>query len=293
MTKSKKIIKKLKEKQVKQKEVKNKLAEKISDTFSKKELQAILTSGKFHEVPQVPSYPEINFKGKTVKFGVLTDTHIGSIFFHEEWLKAAFKMFREEGCKVVTHSGDVTEGLSNRPGHVYELTHIGYDQQKKYAIDLFKEYNKTNLPMYMIDGNHDRWYIKSNGALIVKDIVKELDFAHFLGHDSGDFKVNGAKIRLWHGEDGSSYATSYRLQKLVESITGGFKPDLIIAGHTHKQCYIFERHIQVVSGGAMCAQSSWMKSKRLANHAGFHIVTITTNKKGIARCNVEWLPFYG
>lgn len=289
----KKPVKKIAQKLNKEDAAKIKLAEKINSTFSKKEIRAILTSGKFYDVPQVPKYPKINFKGKTFKFGILTDTHIGSVFFHEEWLKTAFKMFRDEGCKFITHSGDVTEGLSNRPGHVYELTHIGYDQQKAYVIDLFNKYNNTKLPMYMIDGNHDRWYLKSNGALIVKDIVKELSFAKFLGHDSGEFKVNNIIIQLWHGEDGSSYATSYRLQKLVEAITGGFKPNIIIAGHTHKQCYIFERHIHVLSGGACSAQSSFMKSKKLANHAGFYIANVTTNSRGVARFGVEWFPFYG
>jgi predicted phosphodiesterase len=293
MAGSKKIVNKLKEKQKQQKEKKNKLAEKMCQEFSAKELQTILRSGKFHEAPIKPKYPQVDFTGKVIKFGVISDSHIGSIFYHTEWLKEAFKMFRKENCSFIVHSGDVTEGMSNRPGHVYELTHIGYDQQRNYAIEEFTKYNTTNIKIFFIDGNHDRWYIKSNGSLIVKDIVNELDNTEFIGHDSGDIKVNNAIIRLWHGEDGSSYATSYRLQKVIESITGGLKPDMLIAGHVHKQGYFFDRHIHVLSAGALCAQSSWMKSKRLANHSGFHVVELHINKCGISRCKVEWFPYYG
>ena len=62
--------------------------------------------------------------------------------------------------------------MSHRPGHIYELTHLGYAQQKDYAVKLFSQWTDTEI--YAIDGNHDRWYIKSNGSLIVKDIDKEL-----------------------------------------------------------------------------------------------------------------------
>jgi len=295
MTAKKLPIKKLKKTQKSQNiPLKNqKLSEKLLKEFSKKEIQTILQSGKLHEKPIEAKYPKINFTGKKIKFGVISDTHIGSVFFHEEWLKEAFIQFKKEQCEFICHCGDVVEGMSNRPGHVYELTHVGYDQQKKYTIEILAKFNNSKIKMFFIDGNHDRWYIKSNGALIVKDIAKELPFAEFLGHDCADIKLNSAKLRVWHGEDGSSYATSYRLQKVIESFTGGEKPDILLTGHVHKQGYFFERHIHVLSAGAVCSQSTWMRSKRLTNHAGFHIVELQINKVGISRCKVEWFPFYG
>ena len=288
-----KIIGKLKEKQ-KKKTAKSKLLDKIENQFTAEELKTILASGKLHVTPTKPQYPKIDFGKDVFKIGVISDTHIGSIWYHAEWLKKAFEQFNKVNVDIVTHSGDVVDGLSNRPGQVYELDYVGYAQQKKYAIEQFNIYNTKKIPMYLIDGNHDRWYIKNSGSLIVEDIVKEFDFeAEFLGHDSGNIVVDSADIMLWHGEDGSSYATSYRLQKVIEAFTGGEKPDVLIAGHTHKQGYFFERHVQVVSAGAMCSQSSWMKSKRLANHSGFWIVELGLNYKGVGRCSVEWFPFYG
>ena len=99
-------------------------------------------------------------------------------------------------------------------------------------------------------------------------------------------------LKLFHGEDGSSYATSYRVQKVIEAYTGGEKPNMLILGHVHKQIYMFERNIHCISAGALSRQSSWMRSKRLVNHSGFHVVEITVNKTGISRCKVEWFPFY-
>jgi len=283
-----KKLKKIQEKEFSSKDIA--LLKKLKNKFTDKELQNILNSGFDLYNSQNRHINNINFSGSVIKFGVLTDTHIGSIFFKEKLFFKAIEMFEKEKCKFITHSGDVTDGLSNRQGHVYELTHIGFNQQLEYAINLF---SKVKIPIYSVDGNHDRYYIKSAGAIIVKEIAKQIKNFTFLGHDIAEFTINqGIKICLWHGEDGSSYATSYRLQKIVESLTGGSKPNMIIAGHTHKHNYSFERNVHILSAGACSLQSSYMKSKRLANHAGFWIVDLTVNKKSIVKCKVEWFPFY-
>ena len=283
-----KRLKKIQKKEFSSKDIA--LLKKLKNKFTEKEIKNILNSGFDIYNSQNRHINNINFTGSVIKFGVITDTHIGSIFFKEKLFFKAIEMFEKESCKFITHSGDVTDGLSNRQGHVYELTHIGFNKQLEYAVNLF---SKVKIPIYAVDGNHDRYFIKSAGAKIVKEISKQVKNFTFLGHDIAEFSINqGIKICLWHGEDGSSYATSYRLQKIVESLTGGSKPNMIIAGHTHKHNYSFERNVHILSAGACSLQSSYMKSKRLANHTGFWIVELTVTKKSIVRCKVEWFPFY-
>lgn len=266
------------------------LLKTLKERFTEQELKTIIKSGFDVNNLQNQKAINLNFTGEKIKFGVISDTHIGSIYFKEKMLFKALEIFHKEKCKFITHSGDVSDGLSNRQGHIYELTHIGYTKQRQYCQDLL---SKTNLNIYAIDGNHDRYYQKSSGALLVKDLSERLKNFYFLGHDFGEFYLNkNIKVCLWHGEDGNSYATSYRLQKIIESFTGGDKPNLLIAGHTHKQGYFFDRHIHVISAGALSLQSRWMKSKRIANHTGFWIVELTFNYKSIVRCNSEWFPFY-
>jgi predicted phosphodiesterase len=242
-------------------------------------------------MPGLKKVPIINFTGERIRIGAITDTHIGHKRFSEERLMAAFEQFALKGVDMIVHAGDVTEGMSHRSGHVYELDHIGYDAQKTEAIRLFSRW--TDTPIYAIDGNHDRWYIKSNGAIIVKDIADMLDNFHFLGHDEGDISLKGKSIlKLWHGEDGSSYALSYRLQKIIESLSGGEKPGVLIAGHVHKYVNIFERNVYAVSVGCIEAQTQWMRGKRISAHTGFSILDIWVNDDGISKCGVVWYPFY-
>ena len=268
---------------------KSRLLSQIADTYSETELKAIANGGRI--VPGMTKVPVIDFEGERIRIGNITDTHIGSTQFSDQRLYQAFDEFRKEKVDFITHSGDVTEGMSNRPGHVYELSHIGYDRQKEYALELFSQWADTDV--YMISGNHDLWFLKSSGAMVVKDIASALDNYHYIGDGEGDISLKGqATLKLWHGEDGNSYALSYRLQKIAESLSGGEKPNAMICGHTHKYVKIFERNIWIVSAGSIQAQTQWMRGKRIAAHVGFCIMDLWVNKSGISKMRETWYPFY-
>lgn len=268
---------------------KTKIMSQIAQNYSDKELEAIAKGGRI--VPGYGKVPVISFEGQRIRVGAMTDTHIGSVKMPPERIYQAFDEFRKEKVDFITHSGDVTEGMSNRPGHIYELTALGYDLQKSNAIDIFRQWTDTDV--YAIDGNHDRWFLKSNGAKIVQDIGAVIPNFHFIGHDEGDISLKGkAILKLWHGEDGNSYALSYRLQKILESLTGGEKPNAMICGHTHKYVDIFERHVFCTSVGSMQSQTPWMRGKRIAAHAGFAIIDYWVNDKGICKKTSTWYPFY-
>jgi predicted phosphodiesterase len=181
--------------------------------------------------------------------------------------------------------------MSNRPGHVYELSEIGFERQKKKCVELFSQWTDTDV--YAISGNHDQWYIKSNGANLVGDMEKEIPNFHFLGHDEADISLNGnAVLKLWHGGDGSSYALSYRLQKILESLSGGEKPNILIAGHVHKYVSIFERNVYCISAGTLERQTAWMRGKRISAHVGFVIADYWVDEHGVSKMGHVWHPYY-
>lgn len=261
---------------------------RITERYSDKELAAIAKGARITD--QALRVPNIKFEGESVKIGVLTDTHIGSLYFQESLLLQAFDVFARESVDMVVHSGDVTEGMSNRQGHVYECTELGYDAQLRKAIELLDQCPAT---LYAIDGNHDRWFTKSAGALIVKDICEHVPQAEYLGQDEADLYLNDKiRLRLWHGEDASSYATSYRVQKLVEAFAGGDKPHILVCGHTHKQGYFFERNIHCFSAGSIQMQSKWMRGKRIAAHVGFWIIEPCITNDSVPYVKSTWYPFY-
>lgn len=265
--------------------------QRIANTFTASELSAIAKGGRI--VPGQKRVPVVEFNGVRIRLGILSDTHIGSKYTHDEHIHQCFDEFDKADVDIVLHAGDVTEGMSKRDGHVYELSHIGYDAQKKKAIELLGMWDKT--PSYVIDGNHDRWYLKNAdvGANIVKNVCDELPNWNYLGHDTGIVSLGGrATVQLWHGGDGSSYALSYRLQKIVESLPGGEKPSILIAGHVHKYVNIFERNIYCLSPGSLQRQTDWMRGRRIGAHVGFCIADVCVNKSGVSKFTNTWYPFY-
>lgn len=264
------------------------LMKELAKRYSRQEL-ARLAKGNLIS----PNHDTVQhtFDGDELTIGVISDTHLGSIYTDPNMLFMAFDEFAKQGVDFITHSGDVFEGMSNRAGHIYECSHLGFTAQLEHGIDVFGRW--TDTPIYMIDGNHDRWYIKSNGAIIVKELAEALPNVRFIGHDEGDIEIGNVVIKLWHGEDGSSYAYSYRIQKLVEAFTGGQKPNVLICGHTHKALgHMFDRNIHCTSAGAIQQQSKWMRSKRHANHTGFFIIRMVLTENEVVSYRPEFFPFY-
>ncbi len=258
----------------------------IADRYNPKELSEL---AKGHRPAR--SGAVLDFAGERVKILALTDTHIGSAYTDEAYIDAAIQEGMRQGCDIAVHAGDVTEGMSGRDGHVYELSRIGYKAQRDAAIEAL---SRWNMPWYMIAGNHDAWYLAKAdaGADIVEDICAAIPHANYLGLHEGDIDISGVKVRLWHGEDVGSYATSYRLQKLIESFSGGEKPAVLLCGHTHKAGYFFERNVHAVTLGSIQKQSAWMRRKRLPAHCGFWILDMTIGDGEVKSFTSTFYPFY-
>jgi predicted phosphodiesterase len=235
---------------------------------------------------------KIVISGESFSFGYFSDAHIGSKYFNPELFAYMVKFFQEQKPDFILNPGDHLEGMSGRPGHVYELAQIGLSQQLKYAVELYGQLD--NFDHYGIDGNHDQWYFKKGdqGTVVGEELQKSLSRYHNLGQDEATFTVNGINIMLYHGGDGTAYATSYKLQKLIESLSGGLKPHIILSGHYHKSLYMFNRGVHGLECGTLCGQTGWMKGKKIPAHMGFGIVRVFYNHRGVERFVHEFIPWY-
>jgi predicted phosphodiesterase len=261
---------------------------KIRDKFSDEELASLLTM----DTSKKPkSEALLTFEGEDFKLLALSDTHIGSMYFDDDFLLAAMAEGRKQGCTAMLHGGDVVEGMSTRPGQIYELTQVGYAAQRNKAVELLKQWER---PLYFILGNHDLWTNTKSGVGtdLGEDLALRIPQSTYLGIHEGTVKVNGATFMLWHGEDGSSYASSYRVQKIIEAFTGGEKPNVLLTAHTHKALYLFDRNIHAVSTGSIQRQSGFMRYKRLAAHTGFWIIGGKIRDGEIVQFTPTWYPFY-
>ena len=262
--------------------------DRLRAQYSPEELQALAEGRGF---ARHVDYPSISLTGTRHRLAVISDTHIGSRFSPYEWHDIVAEKVRELGCECVLHCGDLTEGMRiRRVGtQMYELSDLGFEAQRDRAVEAMSKYG---IPIYAISGNHDAFFKEYAGADIVKAVADRVEGFEYLGYDTADIKVDGATIRLWHGGDGNSYALSYRLQKVIESMTGGTKPGILLAGHVHKFCYIFERNVHAISCPCMQMQTDWMRGKKLAAHTGFLVLDFEVHEGCISNLSVRLFPFY-
>ena len=251
--------------------------------LSKSELVKIVNSLE-NKVPK-PKTTLKSYLGKHEKIGVFSDSHIGAKEFDEQMFQQMGQTFRDEGIKKVYCVGDVLEGMSGRPGHIYELSQIGFSKQIKYAEKLFKD-NLSEFEIFGINGNHDDWYMmKNNGGMDVgEELEARLDNYHHLGSMEADIEIaKGIKMRMFHPNDGTAYAISYKMQKKIESMDEDDKPDILLQGHYHKLEYLHLRGVHGVDCGTLCGQTKWMKGKKIAAHKGYLTLEMDFGKDGIGK----------
>ena len=169
-----------------------------------------------------------------LKLLLISDTHLSSKYDRVDILNYLYAKAEDTNTSYILHAGDVTDGLSNRPNHIYDLKEVSYTGQRDYAVHY---YPTSSIPTYLIAGNHDLWWIQRCGADIVKDISSLRPDLHYLGSDCEDLKINKLRIRLYHGKGGSTYAKSYRLQKYLDTVPLEERPHLLVTGHIHQSLY--------------------------------------------------------
>lgn len=269
---------------------KSALLEKLGSTLSDQELKALVDSACYSSRNVKTKFVETEQTGY-FKFIATGDSHIGHNKFREDWWEFMVERGIKENVDFMYHTGDLLEGMSGRPGHVYELAQIGFENQFAKAKELIKG---IPFDLRMINGNHDNWYTgkADQGINVGIRLEQALENVIYLGNDEADDVVNGVKIKLWHGNDGASYALSYRTQKFVEQLYGGEKPNILLAGHAHKSIFYQTRNIHIFETGTTCMQTSFMRGKKLAAHTGFWIVEVWCDHNGVTRIRPEWNAFY-
>lgn len=260
-----------------------------------KDLKNILASGKGEKNgPQSHHSYQVPFNSKRIKFGVVSDPHIGHKNYQPQIMEHAAKYGKRQGWEFLMMPGDILEGMSGRDGHVYELSHLGATEQLNYGVEQLSQFE---MPIYGItaSNSHDGWYSskKNMGLEIGPELEKKIENFHFLGYDEADLELdNGLKLRMRHPGDGTAYAESYKLQKYINSITGGDKPNFLAQGHYHKALYMLYRNIHAIESGSLESQTIFMKKRNTPSVTGYWNIDMAGDETGISRIRPEFVAFY-
>ena len=231
-------------------------------------------------------------KDNLIRFGMTGDRHNGSLYAHTDALHAFYDNLASNGIELVLDAGDIFAGHRVYKGQEFELRDLGFDAQ----IERLKHDAPVGIRTRFITGNHDASFKNAAGVSVGQMIQQCLPGYEFLGEDQARIQFdtpNGPFIvGLIHPGGGTSYALSYRPQKIIESLEGGTKPDLLGIGHYHKAEMIPSyRNVCAIQVGTFEKQTPFMARQGLAAHVGGWVVEVVKGD-GYNKIKAEFVAFY-
>jgi len=235
-----------------------------------------------------------SFSGKHIKIGVIGDSHFGNKWADYSFFKSCIEHMKKEKVEAIYHVGDITDGPWQRHGNVLEQYALGFEQQVDDVVEHLPDLGKKK--MFLINGNHDQWYVRDGSGNPAKHIASLRDDVEYLGDMEAVIKFGNIQMMMSHPEDGTSYAYSYKAQKFIESMVKMEEtiPHLILQGHYHKLFYMNGSGTNYWCTGTTCRQTPWMRGKKIGADLGAWILDIHRDSKGkLARIDQSLLSHTG
>ena len=226
--------------------------------------------------------------------GIVSDTHLCDKACAVSELHDIYSRFDKAGVSAVLHAGDIVAGDDVYKGQYVDLTHYGYGDQLSYLIKSYPKM-KNNIKTYLISGNHDLSFKVKNGAHITSALADKRHDIVFCGDYDARVDIGGIKIGMHHGDGGGSYALSYKLQKAIELIGGGQKPQIYILGHYHTAMYAMIRNVHCFLPGCFQRPNDFSVRKNLPNQISGWVIYLQVEDDDcntIRKINMENICYY-
>lgn len=221
----------------------------------------------------------------TFRFGAFGDLHAASKYTRWDVREDLHERAHRFEAQAILDTGNWIDG--EKSFNRYDLEVNGLDAQVRL---LANRYPRSKIPTYAVTGaDHEGWYCKSEGIDVgryTESIMRDAGHAWTnLGYMEADIVLRNANsgatciLRVMHPGGGSSYALSYRPQKIIESFEGGEKPAVLLMGHYHKIDFGLVRNVWYVQTGSQQDQTPFMRQKSIEAHVGGFLIEMEQDPK--------------
>lgn len=261
---------------------------------------------RVEDIPaQPPHDPELHAlcsdeKG-VIRFGVVSDNHIGSKYARLDVLNDLYDFFKREGIEHVYNCGNWIDGEARFNRHDLEPWAHGMDNQLEGFARQYPA--RPGIKTYYIAGDdHEGWYEGVDIGLRARQTAAQMGRTdlHYLGYMEAYIALSrrGAPrscrsvMGVVHPGGGSAYALSYSPQKAVESYQGGEKPAVVLFGHWHKMDVFNYRNVWIIQCGCTQDQTPFLRKKRIEVHVGGVLVELRLDKSAAVTDCITWQKRY-
>lgn len=148
------------------------------------------------------------------RFGVVSDTHLGSIYQQVTLLDNFYKYAKAYGCEYIIHAGDLTDGMS----HAKDSFVTNVDSLIDYLYDVYPR----DLPTYLLSGNHDNEFVHRLGIDVCKEFSDIREDICYVGNTFSRLYLNGTELFVSHIANVTRFRSKFGDAKMV------------INGHVHR-----------------------------------------------------------
>lgn len=219
----------------------------------------------------------------------ISDTHLCNEAQQLNLLNKIYKEASERGISTILHFGDVLDGdYHNRPEHQYALFRLGATRQLDYLTNYYPKVE--GIETYFITGTHDQTHCKNGGVFIGPAIEEKRPDMHFLGDDMGIFYPDESKktsIEMFHPGGGCSSSLSYKMQKYIDKMEPGTKPNIIGSGHFHQSHMMAYRNVIAFLIPCLTSKTNFAIRQGLENTMGAYFIDMYVNNDG----DIEMIEF--
>lgn len=225
-----------------------------------------------------------------IAFGACGDTHLASRYERLDVLEELYDEYARAGLHHVFHTGNWIDGEHPRNAPSHELLAHGVTGQCEYLAAHYPR--RDGITTYAVAGDdHEGWFAQREGLDIGKtaeDTMRRAgreDWVN-MGYQAAHVELRNAKtgkscvMLVEHPGGGSSYADSYSIQKIIESLDGGEKPAIALFGHYHKLMMGEYRGCWYFQTGCTKDRDSFARKKKLRYTRGGWIIRVHLDKSG-------------
>lgn len=219
----------------------------------------------------------------------ISDTHFCNEAQQLNLVNQIYNEARNRGINTVLHFGDVLDGdYHNRPEHQYALFRLGSSRQLEYLVNYYPKVE--GIDTYFITGTHDQTHAKNGGLFIGPAIERLRPDMHFIGDDRGVFNPKESPKtveEMYHPGGGCSSSLSYKMQKYIDKMEPGYKPNILGAGHFHQSHMMAYRNVIAFLIPCLTSKTNFAVRQGLENTMGAYFIDMYVNSKG----EIEMLEF--
>jgi len=200
---------------------------------------------------------------------ITADWHLGSIGFSELALKEMIKQVEEYKIKDIVVAGDITQGRGVHRVELVDLKTPNIDDQIEDAVRVFNSFPQGTRFHLLLGGHEEK--LKGNvrvGFDILRAIALRCPSVSYYGSVAKLRLNKNYSLLMIHGSGGTSYATSYKIEKVWRELVD--KPDILVMGHLHQLAVIPKQFNKLlIMAGTLQRENAYLINKGYIPEVGW------------------------